>query len=288
MSTNPDDHPPRLIDQVRSFFRRKPDTLPESDLERDFQDLIDQGEEQGLLTPEQGDMIQSIFEFKDTVVREVMVPRTEMIAVETGVSIQTIIDLTLEHGHSRLPIYKENPDNIVGTLHVKDLLPYWHLPPDQPIPSEIIRPATFVPETKKIVHLFRELKMEKVHMAIVLDEYGGTSGMVTMEDIIEEIIGEIEDEYDRQEPRLRTLENGRIEVDARLEIEEFENYFNLKIEEKSYETVGGLIIHLLERVPEVGEKIHFQGLEMSILDADKRRIRRLMVERKKGTLGHPR
>jgi CBS domain containing-hemolysin-like protein len=288
MSTNPDDHPSRLIDQVRSFFRRKPNTLPESELERDFQELIDQGEEQGLLTPEQGDMIQSIFEFKDTVVREVMVPRTEMVAVETGVSIQTIIDLTLEHGHSRLPIYKENPDNIVGTLHVKDLLPYWHLPPDLPIPAEIIRPASFVPETKKIVHLFRELKMEKVHMAIVLDEYGGTSGMVTMEDIIEEIIGEIEDEYDRQEPRLKPLENGRIEVDARLEIEEFENYFNLKIEEKSYETVGGLIIHLLERVPEVGEKIHFQDLEMSILDADKRRIRRLMVERKKEPLGDPR
>ncbi len=280
MSANPEDHPLRLIDQVRSLFRKKRDTLPESVLERDFQDLIDQGEEQGLLTPEQGDMIQSIFEFKDTIVREVMVPRTEMLAVSSDVTIQTIINLTQEHGHSRLPIFEENSDNIVGMLHVKDLLPYWHLSPDQPIPPGIIRQATFVPETKKIVHLFRELKLEKVHLAIVLDEYGGTSGMVTMEDIIEEIIGDIEDEYDRQEPRLRPLDDGRVEVDARLEIEEFEQFFNLKIEEKNYETVGGLIIFLLERVPGIGEKIHFQGLEMTIMDADNRRIRRLVVERK--------
>jgi CBS domain containing-hemolysin-like protein len=287
MSNNPDDHPPRLIDQVRSLFRKKPDTLPESVLERDFQELIDQGEEQGLLTPEQGDMIHSIFEFKDTVVREVMVPRTEMVAVGSEVSIQTIIDLTLEHGHSRLPIFKETPDNIIGMLHVKDLFPYWHLPPDQSIPSGIIRQATFIPETKKIVHLFRELKAEKVHMAIVLDEYGGTSGMVTMEDIIEEIIGDIEDEYDQQEPRLKPLDDGRFEVDARLEIEEFEQYFKMKIEEKNYETVGGLIIYLLERVPGVGEKIRFQDMEMTILDADNRRIRRLMVERKEAPLDDP-
>ena len=165
-------------------------------------------------------------------------------------------------------------------LHVKDLLPYWHLPPDQPIPPEIIRKTTFIPETKKIVHLFRELRQQKIHMAVVLDEYGGTSGLVTMEDLIEEIIGEIEDEYDRQEPRLKLLEDGRVEADARLEIEEFENYFELKIEEKNFESVGGLIIHILGRVPVVGEKVHFQDLEMTILEADKRRIRRLLVERK--------
>jgi CBS domain containing-hemolysin-like protein len=280
MSTTPDEHSPGLIEQVRSLFRKKDETPPESVLERDFQDLIDQGEEQGLLTQEQGEMIQSIFEFKDTIVREVMVPRTEMLAVSSDVSIQDIIDLTLAHGHSRLPIYQENPDNIVGMLHVKDLLPYWHLPPDQPIPPEIIRKTTFIPETKKIVHLFRELRQQKIHMAVVLDEYGGTSGLVTMEDLIEEIIGEIEDEYDRQEPRLKFLEDGRVEADARLEIEEFENYFELKIEEKNFESVGGLIIHILGRVPAVGEKVHFQDLEMTILEADKRRIRRLLVERK--------
>lgn len=280
MSTTPDEHSPGLIEQVRSFFRKKDETPPESVLERDFQDLIDQGEEQGLLTQEQGEMIQSIFEFKDTIVREVMVPRTEMLAVSSDVSIQDIIDLTLAHGHSRLPIYQGNPDNIVGMLHVKDLLPYWHLPPDQPIPPEIIRKTTFIPETKKIVHLFRELRQQKIHMAAVLDEYGGTSGLVTMEDLIEEIIGEIEDEYDRQEPRLKLLEDGRVEADARLEMEEFENYFELKIEEKNFESVGGLIIHILGRVPAVGEKVHFQDLEMTILEADKRRIRRLLVERK--------
>lgn len=280
MSTNTDGHSPGFIEQVRSLFKKKDETPPESVLEKDFQELIDQGEEQGLLTQEQGDMIQSIFEFKDTIVREVMVPRTEMLAVCSDVSIQAIIDLTLAHGHSRLPIYQGNPDNIVGMLHVKDLLPYWHLPPDQPIPPEIIRKTTFIPETKKIVHLFRELRQEKIHMAVVLDEYGGTSGLVTMEDLIEEIIGEIEDEYDRQEPRLKPLEDGRVEVDARLEIEELEHYFDLKIEERTFESVGGLIIHILGRVPVVGEKVYFQDLEMTILEADKRRIRRLLVGRK--------
>ena len=280
MSTNPDEHPPSFIEQVRSLFKKKTETHPESILERDFQELIDQGEEQGLLTPEQGDMIQSIFEFKDTIVREVMVPRTEMLAVSSDVSIQTIIDLTLAHGHSRLPIYQENPDNIVGMLHVKDLLPYWHLPPDRSIPADIFRKPYFVPETQKIVYLLRELRLKKIHMAIVLDEYGGISGLVTMEDIIEEIIGEIEDEYDLQEPRLKPLENGRVEVDARLEIEEFEQYFDLEIEEKTFESVGGLVIHILGRVPAVGEKVYFQDLEMTVLEADNRRIRRLLVERK--------
>jgi CBS domain containing-hemolysin-like protein len=280
MSTSPDGHSPGFIEQVKSLFKKKDETPPESVLERDFQELIDQGEEQGLLTQEQGDMIQSIFEFKDTIVREVMVPRTEMLAVSSDVSIQTIIDLTLAQGHSRLPIYQGNPDNIVGMLHVKDLLPYWHLPPDHPIPPEIIRKTTFIPETKKIVHLFRELRQEKIHMAVVLDEYGGTSGLVTMEDLIEEIIGEIEDEYDRQEPRLKPLENGRVEVDARLEIEELEHYFDLKTEERTFESVGGLIIHILGRVPVVGEKVYYQDLEMTILEADKRRIRRILVERK--------
>jgi CBS domain containing-hemolysin-like protein len=280
MSSESDEHLPGFMEQVRSLFKKKAEPPPESVLEKDFQELIDQGEEQGLLTPEQGDMIQSIFEFKDTIVREVMVPRTEMLAVSSDVSIQTVIDLTQAHGHSRLPIYEGNADNIVGMLHVKDLLPYWHLPPDRPIPPEIIRKPTFVPETKKIVHLFRELRLEKIHMAVVLDEYGGTAGLITMEDLIEEIIGEIEDEYDRQEPRLKPLEDGRVEVDARLEIEDFENYFNLKIEEKSYESVGGLIIHILGRVPAIGEKVSFQDLEMTVQDADNRRIRRLLVERK--------
>lgn len=281
MSTDYEDHRPGLMGQIRSLFKRKKkESPPESVLERDFQELIDQGEEQGILTPEQGDMIQSIFEFKDKVVREVMVPRTEMSMIEVGSAIQTVIDLTLEKGHSRLPIFQEHPDNIIGMLHVKDLLPYWHLPPDRPIPAEIIRPALFVPETKKIVHLLRELKTAKVHMAIVLDEYGGVAGMITLEDLIEEIIGEIEDEYDREEPLLKPLEDGRVEVDARLEIEAFERYFGLEIEDRHFETVGGLIIHLLERVPDVGETVSYRGLEMTVLEADQRRIRKILVVKK--------
>ena len=280
MNTNSEDRPPGFIDQFRALFKKKNESTPESLLEKDFQELIDQGEEQGLLTPEQGDMIQSIFEFKDTVVREIMIPRTEIVAVAKGAPIQTIIDLVVKHGHSRLPIYQENPDNLVGLLHVKDLLPYWGQPTGQSLPAEVIRQPFFVPETKKIVQLLKELRGQKLHMAVVLDEYGGTSGLVTMEDIIEEIIGEIEDEYDRRDPRLTLLGEGRVEVDARLEIEELERHFNLEIEEGGFELVGGLVIHLLGRLPKTGEKIDYRDLEMTVLDADNRRVRRLRIEKK--------
>ena len=279
MNDHSEDRPSSIIDQVRSLFKKKTESSPESLLEKDFQELIDQGEEQGLLTPEQGDMIQSIFEFKDTIVREIMIPRTEIIAVPQEASIQTIIDLMVKHGHSRLPIYKENLDNVIGLLHVKDLLPYWGQPIDQSLPTEVIRQPFFVPETKKIVQLLKELRGQKFHMALVLDEYGGISGLVTMEDIIEEIIGEIEDEYDLQEPRLTPLDEGRAEVDARLEIEDLENYFNLEIGERDFESVGGFIIHLLGRVPKAGEKIFHQDLEITVLEADSRRVRRLRIEK---------
>ncbi|MBI5586560.1 MAG: HlyC/CorC family transporter [Deltaproteobacteria bacterium] len=279
MADNPEDRPPSFIDQVRSLFKKRTEPTPESLLEKDFQELIDQGEEQGLLTPEQGDMIQSIFEFKDTIVREIMIPRTEIIAVAEEVPIQAIIDLMVKHGHSRIPIYKDNLDNVTGLLHVKDLLPYWGTPTSQSLPLEVIRQPIFVPETKKIVQLLKELRGQRFHMAVVLDEYGGTSGLVTMEDIIEEIIGEIEDEYDRREPRLILLEEGKVEVDARLEIEELERHFDLEIAERDYESVGGLIIHLLGRVPKVGEKIYYRDLEITVLDGDNRRVRRLRIEK---------
>jgi magnesium and cobalt transporter len=279
MNDNPEDRPPSLIDQVRSLFKKRTESTPESLLEKDFQELIDQGEEQGLLTPEQGDMIQSIFEFKDTVVREIMIPRTEIIAVADEAPIQKIIDLMVKHGHSRIPIYKDNLDNVTGLLHVKDLLPYWGQPAAQSLPPEVIRQPIFVPETKKIVQLLKELRGQRFHMAVVLDEYGGTSGLVTMEDIIEEIIGEIEDEYDRRDPRLTVLEEGRVEVDARLEIEELERHFDLEIEERDFESVGGFIIHLLGRVPRTGEKIYYRDLEITVLDADNRRVRRLRIEK---------
>jgi magnesium and cobalt transporter len=279
MNDNSEDRPTSIIDQVRSLFKKKTESSPESLLEKDFQELIDQGEEQGLLTPEQGDMIQSIFEFKDTIVREIMIPRTEIIAVPQEASIQTIIDLMVKHGHSRLPIYRENLDNVIGLLHVKDLLPYWGQPAAQSLPLEVIRQPIFVPETKKIVQLLKELRGQRFHMAVVSDEYGGTSGLVTMEDIIEEIIGEIEDEYDRRDPRLIPLEEGKAEVDARLEIEELERHFDLEIEERDFESVGGFIIHLLGRVPKAGEKVYYRDLEITVLDADSRRVRRLRIEK---------
>ena len=279
MNDNSEDRSPSFIDQVRSLFKKRTESTPESLLEKDFQELIDQGEEQGLLTPEQGDMIQSIFEFKDTIVREIMIPRTEIIAVPGEASIQTIIDLMVKHGHSRIPIYKENLDNVTGLLHVKDLLPYWGQSAAQSLPQEVIRQPILVPETKKIVQLLKELRGQRFHMAVVLDEYGGTSGLVTMEDIIEEIIGEIEDEYDRRDPRLTLLEEGKVEVDARLEIEELERHFDLEIEDRDFESVGGFIIHLLERVPKAGEKIYYRDLEITVLEADNRRVRRLRIER---------
>ena len=187
---------PSFLKRLRQMFSRRIITQPE-DLEREIQHIIDEGEERGLITRQEGQLIESIFEFRDTLVREIMVPRLEMVGVERYTPLDQIIALVLSCGHSRLPVFDGDIDHIKGILLAKDLLVFWQNPDTTWDPERVLRPAYFIPESKKISDLLRDLVERKTQIAVVIDEYGGTAGLITLEDILEEIVGEIYDEYDR-------------------------------------------------------------------------------------------
>jgi CBS domain containing-hemolysin-like protein len=187
--------------------------------------------------------------------------------------LNQIIRLVLEKGHSRLPVFEGNIDHIVGILLAKDLLAFWQGPEETWDLGRILRPPYFIPESKKISDLLRDLVERKSQIAIVIDEYGGTAGLITMEDLLEEIVGEIYDEYDRIQPRLMPQEDGSVLVDARLDVEELLDHFELPRPEGKFESVGGLLIHLLGRVPQVDDRVTLDNLELTVTAADERRAK---------------
>ena len=267
----------RKIATLLRFRHRKKHSQP--DLQREIKQLIDVGEEEGLLSEDEGEMIQSILSFRDTLAREIMVPRTDAVIISANTPIEKLLQLVIQEGHSRFPVHGGSIDNIIGILHVKDLLTFWseeHLDL-----KDILRSPYFIPETKKISHLLRELRDKKSHMAIVIDEYGGTAGLVTIEDIIEEIIGEIRDEHDSEETLMVATDEGELLVDARLEIEKLVEHFHLEVPKGNFESVGGFIISLLGRVPQPNETITHASLEMTIESADARKIRKVRVRVRK-------
>jgi len=224
-------------------------------------------------------MIQSILEFRDTVVREVMIPRTEMIAIKSDATIDEILELTIKHGHTRMPVYADSVDNIVGILNVKDLLKFWSKPINENDILSSLRKPYYIPETKNSHHLLHELKQKKYHMAIVIDEYGGTSGLVTLEDLIEEIVGEIHDEHDAKKGDIVDLADGYILVDGRVEIEVIEDYLGIKFKEGKFETLGGFILSAIKKIPLTGEIINVDNLEIVIESADERSIRKVRLKK---------
>jgi CBS domain containing-hemolysin-like protein len=269
-----DSSPPGLLKRLRQRLSRRPITQPE-DVEREIQHIIVEGEERGLITREAGKLIESIFEFKDTLVREIMVPRLEMVGVERHTPLNQIIALVLECGHSRFPVFESDIDHIKGILLAKDLLVFWQTPEATCDLDRVLRPAYFIPESKKISDLLRDLVEGKTQIAIVIDEYGGTAGLITLEDILEEIVGEIYDEYDRMEPRLVPQEDGSVLVDARLDVEELMDHFSLPRPEGKFESVGGLLIHLLGRVPQLNDQVAIEDLELTVVEADERRAKQV-------------
>jgi CBS domain containing-hemolysin-like protein len=269
---------PSFLKRLRQMFSRRIITQSE-DLEREIQQIIDEGEERGLISRQEGQLIESIFEFRDTLVREIMVPRLEMVGVEGHTPLPQIIALVRQCGHSRFPVFAGDIDHIKGILLAKDLLVFWQTPEETWDLDRVLRPAYFIPESKKISDLLRDLVERKTQIAIVIDEYGGTAGLITLEDILEEIVGEIYDEYDRQEPRLVPQEDSSVLVDARLDVEELMDHFDLERPEGKFESVGGLLIHLLGRVPQVNDRVEIQNLELTVMTADERRAKQVQARR---------
>jgi magnesium and cobalt exporter, CNNM family len=253
--------------------------------EEELKTLVDFGEEKGTLEEEEKEMIHSIFEFGETSVKEIMIPRIDMISISSTAEIEELLDLIKEHLHSRMPVYKETVDNIVGVVYAKDLLPLMNTKKSKDVSiDKLTRPAYFVPEQKKIDDLLREFQSEKIHMAIVVDEYGGTSGLVTLEDIIEEIVGEIQDEYDSDLPLHKQISENVFMVDGSMPLEEIneELNFNLPTEE-GVETIGGFLFGLFGSVPKEKEIAKYNGYEFIIEKIVERRIKQVRIIKKEKT-----
>ena len=246
-------------------------------IEKEIQQLIDEGEQQGLISEDEGEMIQGIFSFRDTIAREIMVPRTDAVFASAEIHIPDIVQVIIQSGHSRIPIYQDSIDNIIGTVHAKDLLSHCGMA-DLDVQS-IVRAPYFIPETKKISEVLKDLRDNKSHLAIVVDEYGGTAGILTLEDIIEEIIGDVMDEYDADQKLLVEHEDGSITVNARLDVEELEDYLNVELPEGKFESVGGFVISLLGKVPSVNEELTYNNLQMVIEAASSRKIERIRIRK---------
>ncbi|NBW80666.1 HlyC/CorC family transporter, partial [bacterium] len=258
--------------------------------EEELEFLIDVGEEEGVLAEQKHEMLSGIFELGDTVVREVMVHRTDMTALPLNSTIHDAADLFRERGLSRMPVYDGRVDNITGILHLKDILfyikkhahddSYWEAPV-----AEIKRDAMFVPESKPVDQLFQEMRKNRQHMAIVLDEYGGTSGVVTMEDILEEIVGEIRDEFDNEEDAIRpTQQPNQYLIECKIHIDDFCDFFDLPRSEIAgdnqavdFDTLGGLILHHIGQIPRIGDRLTIGRVVIEVLEVSRRRVRRVIA-----------
>ncbi|MDQ7843775.1 MAG: hemolysin family protein [Armatimonadota bacterium] len=251
--------------------------------EEEIRLLVKVGEEEGVIQEEEREMITSIFEFGDTVAREVMVPRIDMVCVADTDTVLDALRVIRETAHSRLPVYHGTIDQIVGVVHVKDLLPYVQDGRGQTPVKEASRPAYFVPESTRLDNLFREMRRRKVHLAIVVDEYGGTAGLVTIEDLLEEIVGPILDEYDVEEKLVEPVTDGVALVDGRVSLEEVNEHLNLDLPVGEVDTIGGFVYSLLGHVPAQGESVTYDGVELVVERLEGHRIARVRVIRRTPT-----
>jgi CBS domain containing-hemolysin-like protein len=305
-SRNPEGTLVRLLPLLRPFYRplsllafashnsfertRRSEHLTETGVAEeeddngdDLQALIDVGEEEGILEEEEGELIHSIIEFGDTSVNEVMTPRTEIVALPVTATVREARDCVVESKYSRLPVYRDRVDNIEGIIYVRDLLQCWAEGSEDGSIQTLIRPTLFVPATKPVAELLEEMQKQHSQLAMVIDEYGGVAGLVTVEDILEEIVGEIEDEDTAREEVVEIIEasDGYYDALGSTEVDKIERLFDFEIEEDDDDatTIAGLVISELGYVPRAGERLTFRGLDVEVLEADERRIARLRLRR---------
>jgi putative hemolysin len=249
--------------------------------ETEIEHMIDLGEREGVLAAERSEMLRSVLEFEDTTVKEVMVPRTDLVSLDITSPLAEVLKVVNESSHSRFPVFRDSRDKIVGTLHVKDLI--GHIGKTETCDTfdwtQHVRPSPlFVPETQKVSKLLRHMQTRRLHLAIVVDEFGGTSGIVTLEDILEEIVGEIQDEYDTEEPLIADQGAGRFLADARVSMWDLGQRLAIEFPDAGdYETLGGFVTHHLGRVPERGAHFDWRNMTFTVRDADARRVHRVEI-----------
>ena len=249
--------------------------------EEELRLLVTVGEEEGVLEEDETDMIHSIFEFADTTVREVMIPRIDMVTLDSEATVTEAVDLALQGGFSRIPVYEENigTDEIIGILYTKDMLKQLREGHNTFPIRDLVRPAYFVPETKKLDDLLREIRQKRVHIVIVVDEYGSVAGLVTIEDLVEEIVGDIQDEYDHEEKLYERINENEYIFNAKINIHDFNELMDMELDDDDYETLGGFVYAQLDKIPVTGDKTLFEGLNFTVLATRGRRITQIRVER---------
>ncbi|MEO5963818.1 MAG: hemolysin family protein [Candidatus Limnocylindrales bacterium] len=247
--------------------------------------IVERGGEQGILEAEEEQMINAVIELGDRRLHEVMVPRIAIVALPASSTFDGAIDVIIEEGHSRVPVYETSVDEVVGILYAKDLLPFLKSTvADPPNLRTLLRTPVFVPESMTIDDLLHEFQRRKVHIAIVLDEYGGTAGLVTIEDLLEEIVGEIQDEYDVEEPLVEVLDDRTARVDGRASVDDLFELWDIKLhleDEDEYDTVGGLVYHRIGGIPQPGDEIKVDGLRLTVETTDGRRVGKVLVHRER-------
>jgi CBS domain containing-hemolysin-like protein len=239
--------------------------------------LVNVGQEEGLIAESEREMINSIFEFDDTLVREIMTPRIDMIVTDVNETFANVVATAIDAGHSRIPVYEDTIDNIIGIIYAKDLLKNINKDFSTLEIRKLMRPAYYIPETKKVRDLLAELRQAKVHMAIVIDEYGGTAGLVTIEDVIEEIIGDIQDEFDIEEESIIMLSDGSIRADARASIYDINEALDTELPDDDYETISGLVFHLLGHIPKEGEELSLENVKIMVEKTLGRRVDKVRI-----------
>jgi putative hemolysin len=246
--------------------------------------IVERGGEQGVLEAEEEQMINAVIELGERRIHEVMVPRIAITGLPVSATLEEAIDKVVDEGHSRIPVYEESIDEVVGILYAKDLLPFLKSGSGpRPALRSLLRPPVFVPESMSIDDLLHEFQRRKVHIAIVLDEYGGTAGLVTIEDLLEEIVGEIQDEYDTEEPMVVRLSEDEARVDGRADVDDLVELFDIDLgleDEDEYDTVGGLIYHRIGGVPSPGDEVDVDGLHLTVESTDGRRVGKVLVVRR--------
>ncbi len=245
--------------------------------EEELRLLVNVGEEEGLIEHDEREMIEGIFSFGDTLVREIMVPRVDIIALDAEDSLEKALDTVIACGHSRIPVYSETIDNIAGILYAKDLLATFRNGTRDILIRDMMRKPHFVPETMKVDALLADLQQRKVHIAIIVDEYGGTAGLATIEDLIEQIVGEIQDEYDKEEPSIQAVTDYEITVDARVPIDDINDYADLSLTSSESDRIGGLVYEKLGRVPKVDDEVEVDQAIITVLSVKGLRAHKLRI-----------
>ncbi len=257
-----------------------PHILDDPVTEEEILQMVGEGEEKGVIEETELDMITNILDFKDTTAEETMTHRTDIIAVEDTAPIEEVVEASVENGCSRIPVYHEDIDTVVGICYIKDLLPYvGREVPDFIKITDLMRPAYFVPETKKCSQLFTEMTERKVQIAIVLDEYGGTAGLITLEDLVESIVGNIQDEYDHEEEEIHRMSETEFTVDGTASVDEVSDMIGFQLPEGEYDTIAGFVTEQLGRLPKIGEhpQVKINGITITVLEVEEQRIARLLL-----------